>query len=81
MLRVSVTVLILATWTVLVVSPLEAQMFIRGDANGDGNLNLDDSVFLAAYLYSGGAPPPVGTGVCQLGEGVLRLGEGDLLPA
>lgn len=32
--------------------------FIRGDANGDGEVNLTDGVFILGYLFLGGAVPP-----------------------
>ncbi len=31
---------------------------LRGDANNDGFVNGNDSVFLGYYLYQGGSPPP-----------------------
>ena len=37
--------------------------FIRGDANGDGLINIADVVFLVNYLFGGGMPPcPEGAG-------------------
>ena len=38
---------------------VSAQQFIRADANTNGAMNLDDSVFLASYLYSNGPAPLV----------------------
>ncbi len=32
--------------------------FKRGDANGDGNVDVSDVPFLAEYLFQGGAAPP-----------------------
>ena len=39
---------------------LDAQTFIRGDANGDGALNIADSVFILIGLYPdpNTSPPP-----------------------
>jgi len=31
--------------------------FIRGDATGEGNLNLTDAVVILDYLFRGAAPP------------------------
>ncbi len=31
--------------------------FMRGDANGDGIINVPDVVYLVNYLYRGGDPP------------------------
>ncbi|MFP6738244.1 MAG: hypothetical protein VCD34_05840, partial [Planctomycetota bacterium] len=32
-------------------------LFVRGDANSDGSINLTDGVIPLLYLFSGGAPP------------------------
>jgi hypothetical protein len=37
--------------------------FVRGDANGDGEINVADIVYLVNFLYRGGDPPdPVDAG-------------------
>jgi hypothetical protein len=33
------------------------EIWIRGDANGDGQVNLADAVYLVNYLFIGGPPP------------------------
>ena len=37
--------------------PLRGADFIRGDANGDGQVNVGDAVYTIAYVFSGGPPP------------------------
>lgn len=37
-------------------APVES-LFVRGDSNGDGNLDLSDAVFILAWLFLGGEPP------------------------
>jgi hypothetical protein len=48
-------------WIVLAVclvpGVLGAQNFIRGDANGDGTLNIADSITILNFIYNGGVPP------------------------
>jgi len=38
--------------------PLCMQVFIRGDANGDGVINIADVMYLVNYLFMDGPPPP-----------------------
>jgi len=33
--------------------------FIVGDADGSGNIDIDDVVYLIAYIFSGGSAPPI----------------------
>jgi hypothetical protein len=56
---------ILAAFTVLTLSGSGYAQFLppfidieRGDANGDGNVNLFDCQFLGGYLFQGGNEPP-----------------------
>lgn len=47
----------------------------RGDANGDGIIDLGDLVYLIGYLYKGGPPPdPLWTGDCNC-DGIVNLGD------
>jgi len=41
-----------------VVVVVSAPRFRRSDANGDGDINLTDAVFLLGYLFLGSTPPP-----------------------
>jgi hypothetical protein len=48
---------------------------VRGDANGDGIVDLGDIVYLVGYLYKGGpAPDPVEAGDCNC-DGIVNLGD------
>jgi hypothetical protein len=48
---------------------------LRGDANGDGVVDLGDAIFLLNYLYKGGpAPNPSWTGDAN-SDGVVNLGD------
>lgn len=44
----------LSRWSTSVFS---AQFFVRGDADGDGSINVGDPTFLTDYLFFGGAAP------------------------
>jgi len=49
--------------------------FIRGDANGDGIIDLGDLVYLIGYLYTGApAPDPVWVGDCNR-DGIVDIGD------
>jgi hypothetical protein len=49
--------------------------FLRGDANGDGIINLEDVIYLVNYLYKGGlSPSPLEAGNCNCDE-VLDVGD------
>jgi photosystem II stability/assembly factor-like uncharacterized protein len=49
--------------------------FICGDANGDGNVNVGDAVFLISYVFKGGpAPDPVCVGDAN-GDGGVNVGD------
>ncbi|MGB2990078.1 MAG: FG-GAP-like repeat-containing protein [Candidatus Zixiibacteriota bacterium] len=48
---------------------------IRGDANGDGVVNIGDVVFLVAYLYKNGpAPNPLWVGDAN-SDGIVNIGD------
>lgn len=50
-----------------------APVFIRGDCNSDGSLNLPDGIFLLNYLFAFGTPPTCFSG-CDLDDnGSLQL--------
>jgi M6 family metalloprotease-like protein len=36
---------------------LNEMLYLEGDANGSGGVDIDDPVFLIAYIFSGGPPP------------------------
>jgi hypothetical protein len=47
----------------------------RGDANGDGIINVGDIVYLVSYLYKNGpAPSPVDAGDCNCDE-IVNVGD------
>ncbi len=49
--------------------------FARGDANGDGVVDLGDAIYILNYLYKGGpAPNPAWTGDAN-SDGVVDLGD------
>ncbi|MEM7167605.1 MAG: PKD domain-containing protein [Planctomycetota bacterium] len=41
-----------------VVDPTGAALFVRGNANGSGNIDIADAVFVLTFLFAGGTPPP-----------------------
>jgi len=45
---------------------------IKGDANGDGNINILDVTFLINYLYKGGPEPNLYAGDVD-GSGAINL--------
>jgi len=46
--------------------------YVCGDANGDGQLNVGDAVFMISYIFKGGLAPD--TGCCEgCSEGATRL--------
>ncbi|MGB7061720.1 MAG: FG-GAP-like repeat-containing protein, partial [Candidatus Zixiibacteriota bacterium] len=60
---------------VSILKNLTGPYFIRGDANGDGIINVGDIVYLVSYLYkSGPAPSPVEVGDCNC-DGIVNVGD------
>jgi hypothetical protein len=52
-----------------------SQGFLRGDANGDGEITTGDIIYLVNYLYLGGsAPVPFGAGDAN-GDGEIDTGD------
>ncbi len=50
-------------------------LFVCGDANGDGNVNVGDAVFLINYVFKGGqAPDPIEAGDAN-GDGDVNVGD------
>jgi hypothetical protein len=49
--------------------------FTRGDANGDGIINVGDIVYLVSYLYKNGpAPSPIDAGDCNCDD-IVNVGD------
>ena len=57
------------------VSSLSAQQFIRADANTNGAMNLDDVIYISAYLYSDGPAPMVLDSGDVNDNGAVELGD------
>jgi hypothetical protein len=56
------------------ISTAEEQV-VCGDANGDGDVNVGDAVFLIAYVFNGGpAPDPICSGDAN-GDGNTNIGD------
>jgi hypothetical protein len=56
-------------------------LFICGDANGDGGINVGDVVFLIAYIFKSGPPPdPIEAGDAN-GDGDTNVGDAAYLIA
>jgi hypothetical protein len=47
-----------AAGVLLVFGPRGSTRFVRGDANGDGTVNISDAVAILGYLFLGAAVPP-----------------------
>jgi uncharacterized protein (TIGR02145 family) len=46
-----------------------AELYVCGDADGDGTVNVSDAVFLISYVFGGGPPPtPLLVGDCDGNE-------------
>jgi len=48
---------------------------IRGDANGDGQINGGDVVYLMVYLYRVGPPPPTLINGDANGDGMVNIAD------
>ncbi len=50
------------------------QLYLCGDATGSGTIDIDDVVFLIAYIFSGGpAPVPVAAGDADCSDGSVDI--------
>lgn len=49
--------------------------FIRGDANGDGNVDLSDPIYTLSYLFSGGKAPKCFDAADSNDDGVIDLSD------
>ena len=57
--------LLVSSFVLLPANPLQAQLFVRGDANADDQLDVSDGVFILNYLFRAqAAPSPPGPDVC-----------------
>ncbi len=50
-------------------------VFVRGDANDDGELNLPDAVFTLAHLFLGGPPPDCWDSADSNDDGAITLSD------
>ena len=54
---------------------LTTVVVLRGDANGDGIINVGDVVYLVSYLYKNGpAPSPIDAGDCNCDD-IVNVGD------
>jgi non-lysosomal glucosylceramidase len=64
-----------AVWELMFEIQNDTTSYRRGDANGDGAIDLGDMVFLITYLYRGGVPPqPLEAGDVNC-DGTVNLGD------
>jgi hypothetical protein len=48
---------------------------IRGDANGNGEINAGDVVYLMVHFYKGGPPPPTLINGDANGDGMVNIAD------
>ena len=58
-----------------VAAPTPSLEFLRGNANGDGSVNIADAVFLLAYLFQAGAEPPCMASGDANGDGAVNIAD------
>lgn len=64
-----------AVWELMYQIQNDSLSFLCGDANGDGDVNLGDIVYLINYLYKGNLPPhPLEAGDAN-SDGTVNLGD------
>lgn len=56
------------------VRPIVFQVGIRGDANGDGKINVGDAVYIVSYIFRDGPAPDPYEGDAN-GDGKLNIGD------
>jgi len=63
------------------IDVVETQVYVCGDANGDGDVNVGDGVFIINYVFKGGPAPdplcaadPNGDGTPNVGDAVYIIG-------
>src|SRR5690606_26819539 len=49
--------------------------FRRGDANSDASINVSDPIFVLAYLFEGGTPPPCEDAADVDDDGVVEVND------
>lgn len=57
-----------------VVLPIAFGVGIRGDANGDGSIDVGDAVHIVNYIFKGGLPPGTYEGDAN-GDGTINVGD------
>jgi hypothetical protein len=50
--------------------------FIRGDANGDGILDISDAIGVLSFLFTGGATPPCPKAADANDDGTVDISDG-----
>lgn len=56
------------------VTPITFRVGIRGDANGDGTINVGDAVYIVNYVFRGGPAPDSYQGDAN-GDGNINIGD------
>ncbi|MFQ5654970.1 MAG: dockerin type I repeat-containing protein, partial [Planctomycetota bacterium] len=57
------------------VPPPPSGEFVRGDANGSGLIDIADAVFLLAFLFSNGDPPPCDDAADVNDDGMIDISD------
>ena len=60
---------------ILNILPVVSSVFLRGDANGDRELNITDPLFVINYLFRGMASPPCMDAADANDDGLLNLAD------
>ena len=53
----------------------DERKFIRGDVNGDGDVNIADAISVLEYLFAGGEPPPCPDAADVNDDGIINIAD------